>query len=253
MEYTVSRLAKLAGISARTLRYYDGFGLLKPRRVSENGYRVYGAPEVARLQQIMFYRELGVELGEIKRILAAPEFEPLAALNGHLEALKVKRGQLDALIRSVEMSVSAMKGELEMTDAEKFECFKQELIDGNEREYGAEIRGKYGGGAIDRSNAKLTGMTKDQFAEIERLTAELNGALKAAFEQGDPAGPLARNACELHKRWLCLCWEDGAYSKEAHLGITRMYVDDGRFSAYYDKIVPGCAAFLREAVSVYCG
>jgi hypothetical protein len=128
--------------------------------------------------------------------------------------------------------------------------FIDELIDCNERKYGDEARAKYGSDAIDRSNAKLRGMTAEQHAHVERLSLELEGALKEAFEQGDPAGALAQKACELHKRWLCFFWD--SYSKEAHIGLTQMYVDDPRFTEHYDKIAPGCAAFLRDAVAAYC-
>jgi DNA-binding transcriptional MerR regulator len=250
MEYTINKLAKLAGVSTRTLRWYDECGLLKPRRTSSNGYRIYGQEEVDRLQQILFYRELGVELSEIGKILSAPGFDALAAMQGHLQDLRGKRDRLDALIANVEKSVKAMKGEMEMSDAEKFEGFKQRLIDDNERQYGNEIRSKYGDDAVDRSNAKLKGMTREQYAKLEALTQELNDTLKAAFEQGDPAGDLAQKAAELHKRWLCFYWPE--YNKEAHIGVTRMYVDDPRFTAYYDKIAPGCAVFLRDAVHIYC-
>jgi hypothetical protein len=137
-----------------------------------------------------------------------------------------------------------------MTDEEKFDGFKQKLIDDNEKQYGEEIRAKYGDDTVGRSNAKLKGATKEQYAEMERLTAELNDTLKAAFEQGDPASELAQKACELHKRWLCFYWD--SYSKEAHLGVSQIYVDDPRFAAHYDKIAPGCAVFLRDAVKVFC-
>ena len=137
-----------------------------------------------------------------------------------------------------------------MSDVEKFDGFKQELIDENERQFGGEIRAKYGDEAIDRSNAKIKGMTKEQYAEVERLSQELNESLKAAFEQGDPQSDIARKTCELHKRWLSNCWD--SYSKEAHIGVTQMYVDDPRFTDYYDKIAPGCAVFLRDAVKHFC-
>ena len=137
-----------------------------------------------------------------------------------------------------------------MTDEERFEGFKQKLVDDNEQRYGDEIRQKYGDDTIDHSNAKLMGMTEEQFAEVERLSNELHATLKAAFEQGDPASELSQKACELHKRWLSFYWE--SYSPEAHLGITQMYVDDPRFTAYYDKIAPGCAVFLRDAVQIFC-
>ena len=137
-----------------------------------------------------------------------------------------------------------------MSDQEKFEGFKQKLMEDNEKKYGDEIRARYGKEAVERSNTKFREMTEEQFAEIERLTREVNDTLKAAFSQGDPSSELAMRACELHRRWLCCFWN--SYSKEAHLGVTQMYVDDPRFTEYYDKIAPGCAVFLRDAVLKYC-
>ena len=94
-------------------------------------------------------------------------------------------------------------------------------------------------------------MSQEQYKGIERLTEEFNQTIKAAMRLGDPAGETAQKACALHKKWLLNYWE--SYSKEAHLGVTQMYVDDPRFSAYYDKIAPGCAAFLRDAAAIFCG
>jgi DNA-binding transcriptional MerR regulator len=253
MEYTVNKLAKIAGVSARTLRYYDERGLLPTRRNSSNGYRIYGQEDIDRLQQIMFYRELGIAWDEIARILSEPNFEPLVALDDHLAALQEKRERLDALIRNVENSILAMKGEMTMKDSEKFEGFKQKLIDENEQRYGEEIRAKYGNETIDRSNANLKGMSKEKYAESEQLRQELENTLKIACEQGDPAGELSQKGCELHRDWLISMWGDTvAYSKEAHLAMGQMYVDDPRFAAYYDEISPGLAVFLRDALKIYC-
>lgn len=250
MEYTINKLAKLAGVSTRTLRYYDELGLLSPARVSSNGYRIYGQKEIDRLQQILFYRELGVSLEEIRNILASKDFDGLLALESHLSALLARREQLNLLVANVEKTIKTMKGEMIMSDQEKFEGFLQKLVDNNERQYGEEARAKYGDEPIDRSNTRVLNMSKEQYIELEELTEDLNKTLKAAFEQGDPAGELAQKACELHKKWLCFYWND--YSKEAHKGVTQMYVDDPRFTAYYDKIAPGCAVFLRDAVEIYC-
>jgi hypothetical protein len=136
-----------------------------------------------------------------------------------------------------------------MSDQEKFEDFKQGLIDENEANYGEEIRTKYGEDAAERSTAKVKGMTKEQYAEVEKLSQKFNETLKAAFEQGDPSSELAQKACELHKRWLCYFLDH--YSKEVHLGVTQMYADDPRFTEYYDNIAPGCTVFLRDAVLIY--
>lgn len=250
MEYTINKLAKLAGVSTRTLRYYDELNLLSPARISSSGYRIYGKYEVDRLQQILFYRELGVRLDEIKRILLAGDFNSDTALRSHLSALLAKREQLNLLIANVEKTIRAAKGEIIMSDKEKFDGFIQKMVDENEREYGAEIREKYGDDAVDRSNAKVRGMSEGQYVELERLTAELNETLKTAFNQGDPGSELAQRVCDLHKKWLCYYWD--RYSREAHMGVAQMYVDDPRFTAYYDKIAPGCAVFLRDAIQIYC-
>lgn len=249
MEYTINKLAKVAGVTTRTLRFYDEIGLLAPARISSNGYRIYGQKEIDRLQHILFYRELGVSLEEIKNILESKDFDGLAALESHLSALLARRKQLDLLIANVEKTISAAKGEIIMSDDEKFQGFKKKLVEENEQKYGREVREKYGNEAVDRSNAKVLGMNREQYAEYEKLTAEFHETLKAAFEQGDPAGELAQKACELHKKWLCFFWNE--YSKEAHMGVTQMYVDDPRFTEYFDKIAEGCAAFLRDAVLIY--
>lgn len=251
MHYTVNALAQVAGVSARTLRYYDEIGLLSPKRRSTNGYREYGQKEVDRLQQILFYRELGMQLEEIEKIISSQDFDAEAALKGHLAALYGKRKQLDTLIANVEHSLWAQKGKLTMNNEEKFAGFTKKLVDDNERSYGKEIREKYGDEAVNTSNAKVKGMTKEQYDEVEQLTEELNETLMAAFVQGDPASELAQRACELHRKWLCYYWD--TYSKEAHIGVTQMYVEDPRFTAYYDTIAPGCASFLRDATALYCG
>lgn len=251
MEYTVQKLGQLAGISTRTLRYYDEIGLLKPARINSSGYRIYGQWEVDRLQQILFYRELDVGLDEIKAIVDSPEFDARRALARHREQLLAKRRQLDALIANIDLTLAYQKGMTDMSDKQKFEGFKQQLIDDNEAKYGEEIRAKYGDEQVDKSNAKLKGMTKEQYEEIERLSEDIHATLAQAFATGDPAGELAQKAADLHRRWLTFYWD--RYSKEAHAGIAQMYVEDERFKAYYDKDQPGVAEFLREAIRIYTG
>jgi len=251
MEYTVNKLSKMSGASARTLRYYDEIGLLKPVRIASSGYRLYGQNELDTLQQIMFYRELGFPLDEIKSILYASDFDLEQSFKHHLTELNKKRERLDLLIKNVTKSISAVKGETTMTDNEKFEGFKQTLIDENEQKYGPEIRTKYGDNAVDASNTKLKGLTQKQYDEGEKLRIAYEEKLKAALETGNPAGDLAQVACDLHRQWLCVFYP--SYSKEYHKGLGEMYVADERFKANYDKIAPGCAEFFRDAINIFCG
>ncbi|MBC1780170.1 MerR family transcriptional regulator [Listeria booriae] len=249
MEYTVQKLAKLAGVSTRTLRYYDEIGILKPARINSSGYRIYGQNEVDRLQQILFYREMNVGLDKIKAILEQPDFDETEALKTHRAQLLDKRKQLDELIRNVEKSIAHSERRITMTDQEKFEGFKQKMIDENEEKYGTEIREKYGDDKINKSNAKLKGMSEAEMERVNHLAETILVELAEAFETGDPAGEKAQEVAAMHKEWLSTYWD--TYSKEAHAGLAQMYVDDERFTAYYDKDQPGLAAFLRDAIVIF--
>jgi DNA-binding transcriptional MerR regulator len=247
----VQRLGQIAGISTRTLRYYDEFGILKPARINSSGYRIYGQAEVDRLQQILFYRELGVSLESIKDIVTAPAFDGAQALRDHRQKLLEKREQLDLLIMNVDRTIALTEGRINMSDKEKFEGFKQKLVDDNEKKYGKEVREKYGEDTVNKSNAKVKNMSQEQYDEVTKLANELTETLQAAFQTGDPAGELAQRAADLHRQWLSFYWD--SYTKEAHAGVAQMYVDDERFTAYYDKVQPGTAVFLRDAVHIYTG
>ncbi len=251
MEYTVQKLAKIAGVSARTLRYYDEIDILKPARINSSGYRIYGQAEVDRLQQILFYRELGVSLESIKNIVTSPSFDGAIALKDHREKLLEKRKQLDLLINNVEKTIALTEGRIHMSDKEKFEGFKKAMIDENEKKYGKEIREKYGEDAVEKSNAKVMNMTQEEHDAVTNLANEVQMTLAQAFATGDPASELAQKAADLHKKWLCFYWKE--YSKEAHANLAQMYVDDERFTAYYDKEQPGTAEFLRDAIHIYTG
>ncbi|MFC7785186.1 MULTISPECIES: MerR family transcriptional regulator [unclassified Rossellomorea] len=251
MEYTVKKLGELAGVSTRTLRYYDEIEILKPARTNSSGYRIYGQREVDRLQQILFYKELGVGLDEIKDILDDPAFDATHALKEHREKLLARREQLDQLIANVDKTIHVKEGRMTMSDKEKFEGFKQKMIEDNEKRYGKEVREKYGDKAVDESNAKVMNMSQEDHEKVTGLEKEIKVTLAEAFETGDPASDIAQKAADLHKEWITFYW--GQYTKEGHAGLAQMYVDDERFKAYYDAEQEGVAEFLRDAIHIYTG
>jgi hypothetical protein len=159
--------------------------------------------------------------------------------------------QLELLITNVEKTIANYEGRIVMSDREKFTGFKQKLINDNEAKYGKEIRAKYGDEKVDRSNQKIMGLTPEQYAELQKLGVEIMDTLKAALATGDPASDLAQKTADLHRQWLSYTWDK--YSPEAHAGLAQMYVDDARFTAYYDQIRPGSAEFLRAAILIYTG
>ncbi|MCH4828017.1 MerR family transcriptional regulator [Planococcus halocryophilus] len=249
MEYTVQKLANLSGISTRTLRYYDELDLLKPARKTSSGYRIYGQSEVDKLQQILFYRELGLGLEQIKNIVNDPEFNGSQALAEHREKLLAKRVQLDLLISNVEKTISAKEGASMMADIEKFQGFKQKLVDDNEKRYGNETRNKYGGEVVGQSNAKLLKLSEEDYQEFMKLEQQILSDLVEAMKTVDPTSEAAQQIVDLHRQWLSYTWP--TYSKEAHRGLAEMYVADERFAAYYDKVQPGASQFLRDAIVTY--
>ncbi|MDD3840784.1 MAG: MerR family transcriptional regulator [Clostridia bacterium] len=251
MEYTVKKLGQMAGVSTRTIRYYDQIDLLKPARINSSGYRIYGEKEVDRLQQILFYRELGVSLDRIKEIVTAPWFDRTKSLKEHRKKLIEKRKQLDLLIANVDKTIASIEGGVKMMDEEKFEGFKEKIINDNEKDYGKEIREKYGNNIIDKSNQKLKKMTQENYVKMTKLEKQLKETLDKAFKTGDPASELAQRAADLHRQWLTYYWPQ--YSREAHAGLAQMYVEDERFTAYYNVNQPGTAKFLRDAIFIYTG
>jgi len=247
--YRINELAELAGVSARALRHYEELGLLKPQRDAQNGYRVYTADDVDRLQQVLFYRELGMPLEEIGRLTRAGEYQAGEALRTHLEGLKARRARLDTLIHTVEKTILHRQGEIDMADREKFEGFKKRLVEDNELRWGKEARARYGEQAVEDSKARVLGMSEAQHARLVELEGEIAGLLQAGVKSGDAKGETGRRLCMAHKEWLMFFWKE--YNAQAHLALGQMYVDDPRFKAHYEAIAPGGAAFLRDALAAH--
>ena len=247
MEYSIQELSRLSGVTTRTLRWYDQIGLLKPSRVAESGYRYYGPAEVDRLQDILYYRALGVALAQIRTCLDEPSFDRLAVLRSHLTALQGERARLEQLIRSVEATIGAMERKETMEDSKKFEAFKRQAVAWHEETYGREARDRYGDREVDQAQAAVQALTQDQYLQWKQLGEEIQGRLEQAVRSGrSPQGAEGEAITALHRRWLTFTGQ--TYAGEKHRGLAALYTQDPRFTAYYDRAVPGCAAFLQAAV-----
>lgn len=250
-KYSIRELAELAGVSTRTLRYYDEIGLLKPLYANDAGYRFYGEREVSLLQQILFYRERGFELKQIQQILFQPDFDICAALRDHLRDLREKRKQIDRLINTVEQTIAAEEGEISMSERQKFEAFKQNLVQKNEEQYGAEARSAYGRENVEASNIRLLSMTQEQWERFTQLEREIKDRLQQGVRKGlDSTSEEAEQIAMLHKEWLCMTWK--SYTPQMHRGLADMYEADERFQAYYDGETEGCTALLCAAIRHMC-
>ena len=245
--YSIGELAELAGVSARTLRYYDREGLVKPSCVNEAGYRFYGEREVNLLQQILFYRERGLDLSRIRQIIYEKDFDIAGAMEEHLRALEEQKEHTEALIRMVRRSIMSMKGECRMSDQEKFEAFKQRAVREHEELYGREARNKYGDEEVAAAQKKILNMSEEDWERFQSLGNEIRTRLEEAVSAGiSPDSGEAQRIVMLHKEWLGMTWKK--YTEEAHRAMADLYIADERFRLYYDRKVPGCAKFLEQAI-----
>ncbi len=247
MEYSIQQLSRLAGVTTRTLRWYDKIGLLKPSRTAESGYRYYGPEEVDRLQDILFYRALGVELAQIKECLDSPSFDRLTALRSHLTELEARQERLYSLIQAVKDTIHAEERNEIMADEKKFEAFKQNAVEQYERCFGQEARTLYGNEAVDAARSNILNLTSEQYQEWMELNNEILQKLEQAVHAKlSPTSEEGKKIMQLHRRWLTI--SDNKYDAQKHKGLAELYVADQRFTAYYDRNLSGCAQFLHDAI-----
>lgn len=250
MEYQIKKLAELAGVTTRTLRYYDEIGLLKPTRINTSGYRIYGTKEVDRLQQILFFRSMDMKLDEIQGIMSASDYDINLTLEKHHRHLIEKRNQLEQLILNVERTIAYQKGEMSMTDQEKFLGFKKEKLEENEEKYGEEIREKYGEETVEKSNQKFLNLSASDYEKMQNTELKLFETLSSVVDSGDLNSDAAKEVYALHREWLGFTWP--SYNPDAHKGLAEMYVHDERFAAYYnDRVGKEVVEMLREIILKY--
>jgi DNA-binding transcriptional MerR regulator len=244
MHFTVKQLADLSGVTPRTLHYYDQIGLLSPARDPHNGYRIYQRPALLRLQQILFLRELGFSLEDIQAILDQPGFDLLPALEQHILALTERRERLDRLLDTVERTISHLKGNIEMDDKEFFQGFSEE----KQKEYEEVIHQRYGEEQLSQSQKRWGSYSEEK----KRQVLEEGGENYLHLVEAMPAGPSSPQAQEGIARWhqhLRYFYEP---TPEVLLGLADTYNEDPEFAAFFRRIHPDLASFMRQAIQIYC-
>ncbi len=233
----------MAGITPRTIHYYDEVGLLKPSLVGDNGYRYYGDEALLRLQQILLYRELEVPLEEINKILGRRDFDALTALESHKDQLYKRIGQLERLINTVENTILHLKGKMEMSNKQLFEPFSEE----QQAEYEKEAMQKYDPEVVEASNRKWKSYSKEEKQRIGEEGDTAYREIVAAIPLG-PGSPQAQAGVKKWRKHMDHFWTP---NPEQLIGLAELYNDDPRFKANFDKIDPRLASFMLEAVTIY--
>jgi DNA-binding transcriptional MerR regulator len=244
MGYSVGQVARFAGITVRTLHHYDEIGLLRPSERSAAGYRRYSEPDLDRLQQVLFYRELGFSLEEIAVILDDPGGDPVTHLRRQHELLRRRIGRLEAMAAAVERAMEARKMGISLTPQERFEVFG----DFDPEQYAEEAEERWGGtDAFEQSHRRTARYTKDDWRAITAEAGEVLQAFAAAFAEGAPAeGERATDVAERHRAHITRWFYDCTY--EIHKGLGEMYVTDPRFAANYERVAEGLSRYVRDAI-----
>ena len=243
---TVRQVAKAARISVRTLHHYDAIGLLKPAHVGNNGYRYYGRTELLRLQQILFYRELGLPLGEIGSILDDPGFDPLLALKGHRTALVARIDQYRDLIRTIDRTIASLEKDETMEDNEYYAGIAPETRERWER----EAAGFWGEDAVRAAREKARGFSKEQVDAIRTEMEAIRDDFRRLFAEGAaPDSDAVQAVTARHYAWVCHSWTPDAAAFRA---LGRFYAENPEFRGTYDDgALPGTADFIADAMAIY--
>jgi MerR family transcriptional regulator, thiopeptide resistance regulator len=242
MAFTVKQISDLAGVSARTLHFYDQIDLLKPGRQTANGYRVYTEANLLRLQQILFFKELDFSLEEIKEIMDQPGFDMLSALEAHAVALQERVSRMNRLIHTVEKTISYIKGNTAMNDKEIFEGFSEE----KQAHYEEEIRQRYGKKAFE-GVTDWNSYTPEQKAQIMAEGEAVYQRLAAHRIEGPQSPAVQAELAHWHQH-LRYFYEPSIDRLE---GLGHLYNEHPDFQATFRKIHPDFPAFLEQAIIHY--
>jgi DNA-binding transcriptional MerR regulator len=238
----VKKVSELAGVSIRTLHHYDEIGLLTPEKINASGYRIYSEADLERLQQILFFKELGFTLKKIKEIMNSSSYKQEEALEIQRGMLLDKKKRIEKMIQTIDKTIQNKKGEIQMTDKEKFEGF-----DFSHNPYEKEARVRWGDDAVDASNAKIKKLSKYERGSLEKEFNDIYRRL-AEIRHESPNSDIAQERIAL---WYDYLNKIGKYSLEAFKGLGQMYIDDERFTQNIDKFGEGLAKFMRDAMAVY--
>ena len=239
----ISEVAKLTGITVRTLHYYDEIGLLKPSEITEAGDRLYSREDLEILQQILFFRELDFPLSEIKEIMNNPNYDKEEALKKQKELLIQQRQRIEGLIKLIEKRI---EGDNNMS----FKEFDMNEIEENKKKYAKEVKERWGTSkAYEESEKKTSSYNKEKWGDINQETSEIFKGF-AELRNSDPG---SEEVQELVRRWQKYI-TDNFYTctNEILSGLGLMYVEDERFKENLDKNGEGTAKLMEEAIKIYC-
>ena len=244
MSWSVGEVARISGVTVRTLHHYDGIGLLPAGGRTASGHRRYDEADLQRLQQVLFYRELGFGLDQVAALLDQPDADPIEHLSRQHELLSERAVRLQAMADAVARTIRARKAGIHLTPEEMFDVF----ADFDPAQYADEAEERWGGtDAYRQSQARTSTYTKDDWTRLQAEAAEVNALFVAAQSAGLPADSTeAMAAAEAHRQQISRNFYDCGY--DIHRGLAQMYLADERFTKTYEDLAPGLAQYVHDAI-----
>ena len=242
-KYSVKQVSKLAGVSVRTLHHYDKIGLLKPSERAESRYRYYYRNDLLKLQQILFYKELGFQLSQIQDILSEDDFDLMKALEFQRKELLKKAGRLKQLIQTLDKTIVELKTGKEMKEEELYVGFPKEEIQNIHN----EVKQKWGEEELLTTEGRLKKLNKTEWANIMQQGEDVGKELSKLLNI-EASDKRVQQIVKNHYSWVCNFYE---VPKERYLGLSQLYVSDERFTAYYDRYGKGTAALLSNGMEIF--
>lgn len=247
MSYTVNKLAKISGISVRTLHFYDEIGLLKPAYYGDNNYRYYQEEQLLILQQILFFRELGMPLSDIQKVLQSDDFDKIEALNSHKQILENNLDRTTTLIKTIDKTISHLRGNLIMKDIEMYDGFDAK----KQQEYEQYLvnTGTISQKEIEASWNNVRHWKKENWEQFQLEGDEINKALVSALESHlNPDSIEVQDLIGRHHAWVKHFWTP---TRESYIGLGQMYLAHPDFREFYNAYHPGLADYLVKGMLVF--
>jgi DNA-binding transcriptional MerR regulator len=243
VSWSINDVARMSGVTSRTLRHYDAIDLLPPAWTADGGRRFYEEEQLLRLQRILLLRELGLGLDAVAEVLAAQDAHgAVEVLRQHSEWLRAEQERLGRLVTTVENTIATLEEGGTMNPSEIYQGFEH-------KQYEAEARERWGDEAVDRSLAAVADWTPAQWAEQKAEFNAQNDELAALMDDDVPVtDERVQAVIERHYQGMTMFWTP---NREAYAGLGQMYVDDKRFAQNYESVRTGLAAYLRDAMKVY--
>jgi MerR family transcriptional regulator, thiopeptide resistance regulator len=247
MAYTVKKLAAMSGVSVRTLHFYDEVGLLKPAYLGANGYRFYEEAQLLMLQQILFFRTLGIELQQIKRILARPDFDKVAALESHRKVLRKNLSDTRRLIQTIDKTIEHLKGTKQMKSTELFAGFDPKQQAKHER----YLVNRYGEGmkkSITESKKRVKEWTKADWEKSGKTFGDICQDMAALISRDATEDSRDTQAVvRRHYEWLKKFWTP---TRESYAGHSLM-IEDSDLAKAYEAYHPQLPKFMGAAIRIF--